>query len=599
MADISMKPICEAIDSLAAVESIRDEGVLQRELSDLEKKISQDYYMVVVLGEFKRGKSTFVNALLGKGLLPTDVLPETATINMLLYSENPALEVVYKDGHKEKGEVTLDYLRQFSANDAGNKAESVNYIKIGYPMDVLENRVVLVDTPGVADLDDTRTDVTYGFIPQANAVIFLLDANTPLTKTEQEFIEERLVPQGINDILFIVNKYDCVDDEEDEDFLEELSKRLTSVFKLGTEEAKLKSFSLLPLSATMALQGMEQGNSKLVAASGIDEVRQHLWKTLSTGIIAERKRKYVKFRLQKIVEHIIQYMEMQVALNQAGIDELVLAEQALLEEMNGKEKHRNSIDSYATSIQDAIFAICDKSIQTFDNKLREDIMEQIDLYQGSDFKDFIEIHIARRIQKNVENWLVVYTPQINTLIKTLEQEIAMGLQQEFNQRIQLKANSHGELKPLVKSLQLSVMDISNAGLQAGAIAAVGGIGLLAIAGSTIMPLISFAALPYLRSYFHKKKLNEAKQEVKTLINQQLNKVRHQLLKDVHEYVVGQCQMVKKNTDCAYGILLEQLRQEISMQIKEKQSVCADKNLRIENLRKDIANVKNIIASVGG
>ena len=599
MADMNTKPIVEAIGSLSAVESIQNEGVLQRELADLENKISQDYYMVVVLGEFKRGKSSFVNALLGKGLLPTDVLPETATINMLLYNESPVLEVVYKDGHKEKGDVSLDFLRQFSANNASNKAESVNYIKIGYPMDVLENRVVLVDTPGVADLDDIRTDVTYGFIPQANAVIFLLDANTPLTKTEKEFIEDRLVPQGINDILFIVNKYDCVDDEEDEDFLEELNKRLTSVFKLGTKEAKLNSFTLLPLSATMALQGMESGNSKLVAASGINEVRQHLWETLSTGVIAKRKQQYVKYKLHKVEQHIIQYLEMQMALNQAAIDELLLAQQTLQDEINDRQNRGSSIDSYVISIQDAIFAICDKSIQTFGNKLREDIMEQVDLYQGGDFKDFIEIHIARRIQKNVENWLAVYTPQINTLIKMLEQEIAMGLQHEFNQRIQLKANSHGELKSLVKSLQLSAMDISNAGLQAGAIAAVGGIGLLAIAGSTIMPLISFAALPYLRSYLHKKKLNEAKQEVKPMISAQLNKVRQQMLEDIHKYVADQCQMVKKNTDCAYGMLLEQLKQEISVQIKEKQSVCADKNHKMEELQRDVANVQKIIASVGG
>ena len=175
----------------------------------------------------------------------------------------------------------------------------------------------------------------------------------------------------------------------------------------------------------------------------------------------------------------------------------------------------------------------------------------------------------------------------------------MGLQHEFNQRIQLKANSHGELKSLVKSLQLSAMDISNAGLQAGAIAAVGGIGLLAIAGSTIMPLISFAALPYLRSYLHKKKLNEAKQEVKPMISAQLNKVRQQMLEDIHKYVADQCQMVKKNTDCAYGMLLEQLKQEISVQIKEKQSVCADKNHKMEELQRDVANVQKIIASVGG
>lgn len=599
MSDKIMPSIIEAIESLQELEVVKNDSVNQHLLTDLHQKISQDYYTVVVLGEFKRGKSSFINALLKKEILPTDVLPETATINMIIYDDKPRLQVIYKNGHKEEGEVSLAYLRQFSAGNSSKKLETVDYIKIGYPLEMLKERIVLVDTPGVADLDDMRTDVTYEFLPQANAVIFLLDANTPLTQTEKEFIEERLVPQGINDIMFIVNKYDCIDDEEDEDFLEELKLRLDDVFKINTNDAKLKSYTIVPLSAKMALQGIERDNINLLTASGISDVQDCLSKLLSYGNITQKKQHYAKFNLLGITNQILQNIEKQVTIAQASIDELTLIERTLLEEMSDRTKQRSSINTYVLSIQDSIFAICDKSLQTFGHKLQEDIVDQIELYQGADFKDFIEKHITKRIQKSIENWISIYTPQINTLVKMLEREISVAISQEFNKRIQLKVTTHGELKSSKKMLQLSAADISNVTFQAGAIAAAGGIGLLAIAGSSIMPLISFAALPYLRSYMLKKKLSEVKQEVLPMISSQINKIRQQLGKEVHNYVIEECQMVMKNTDCAYDILLEQMKKDISVQINDKRTLSSEKRFYITSLMKDAERVKCIAASIGG
>lgn len=599
MTDKGMLSIMEAIKALQEIEFVSHDSQLQQELKELHQKISQDYYTVVVLGEFKRGKSSFINALLKKEILPTDVLPETATINMIIYDDKPKLQVIYKSGEKEDGEASLTYLQQFSARNINKKAETVDYIKIGYPLEMLKKRIVLVDTPGVADLDDMRTDVTYEFLPQANAVIFLLDANTPLTQTEKEFVEERLVPQGINDIMFIVNKYDCVDDEEDEDLLDELKLRLDAVFQMDTNDAKLKSYTIMPLSAKIALQGIENDDHELLAASGISEVQEQLRKMLSQGIVTQKKQYYAKINLIRIVDHIVKDIKKQISMIQASVDELTLFEQVLLEEISNREKHRSAVYTYVLSIQDRIFAICDKSLQTYGHKLQEDIMEQIELYQGADFKEFIEKHIARRIQRSVENWVGLYTPQINTLVKMLERELSVALSQEFNQQIQLRTTAHGELKSCRDVLQLNATDISNVTFQAGAVAAAGGIGLLAIAGASIMPLISFAALPYLRSYMLKRKLAEVKQDIQPDISSQINKVRKQLGNEVHNYVIDECQRVIRNTDYAYNMLLEQMKKDISFQINEKRKLSSDKKSFIIRLREDIKRVKYIAESIGG
>ena len=178
--------LLRGLSELAAKSYIKSHTKIYIGLQELHNDIQRDFYTIVVLGEFKRGKSTLVNALLGTKLLPMDVLPETATINAIMYNEEPKLTVVHRDGTAKNGEVSYDFLKQYSAREEGSEAENVRYIKIGYPCELLKNRIVMVDTPGVSDLNEQRSEVTYQFVPKANAVLFVLDANAPLKKTEKE-----------------------------------------------------------------------------------------------------------------------------------------------------------------------------------------------------------------------------------------------------------------------------------------------------------------------------------------------------------------------------------------------------------------------------
>ena len=166
-----------------------DNKIVLREIQELKNNIDDDFFTVLVLGEFKRGKSTFINSLLGEELMVTDVLPETATIQAIMYNDEKIAEAIYKDGTKEKGKANMEFLKKFSAKNDDTSRE-IQYVKVGYPCELLKNRVVLVDTPGVADMDEQRVQVTYDFLPKANAVIFLLDATSPLKRTEKEFIKD-------------------------------------------------------------------------------------------------------------------------------------------------------------------------------------------------------------------------------------------------------------------------------------------------------------------------------------------------------------------------------------------------------------------------
>ena len=105
------------LQGLLQEEFVQDNQNASTKLQELVQDIKNDFYVVVVLGEFKRGKSTFINALIGNDLLPTDVLPETATINALIYNETPELQVIMHDGTIEKGVPERSFLERFSAKN--------------------------------------------------------------------------------------------------------------------------------------------------------------------------------------------------------------------------------------------------------------------------------------------------------------------------------------------------------------------------------------------------------------------------------------------------------------------------------------------------
>src|SRR5262249_21166465 len=151
---------------------------------------------------FNHGKTTFVNALLGATVLPVGVTPTTAVIHHLEYAESPRAEVVYESG--EKKPLPFDQVKLFAVGGAeaphhsvtmGPQAapnpgaqsapagavqgaptpggHDVKHLEVGYPAELLRERVALVDTPGVNDLSLQRADITYSYIPRSDAVLFL------------------------------------------------------------------------------------------------------------------------------------------------------------------------------------------------------------------------------------------------------------------------------------------------------------------------------------------------------------------------------------------------------------------------------------------
>ncbi|MFN0250854.1 MAG: dynamin family protein [Kofleriaceae bacterium] len=174
-------------------------------------KLEAERFHLVVLGEFNHGKSTFVNALLGSEILPVGITPTTASINHVVWADNPTAKVMLLTGDSQALETSQikDWVTV-----AGGRADEVAFVEVGYPSDLLRNNVVLVDTPGVNDLNEQRAEVTYGYVPRADAVLFLLDAGQALKDSEQEFLRSRVLENARDRLIFVLGKMDMLSTDE-------------------------------------------------------------------------------------------------------------------------------------------------------------------------------------------------------------------------------------------------------------------------------------------------------------------------------------------------------------------------------------------------
>ena len=200
-----------------------------KQIANVVARLDEEVFRLVVVGEFSRGKSTFVNALLRRKVLPAFKNPTTAIISKIVYGTKPNFKIYYKGRSAPQSLSEEDFKKLIASKepdetDAASVKEfiksqeffsSVDYAEISYPLDFCKNGVEIVDTPGTNDLNVGRMEITYGYLNRADAVIMMLSATQPLSKSESKFLHERIIGNRINDIFFVISQKDDLNDESE------------------------------------------------------------------------------------------------------------------------------------------------------------------------------------------------------------------------------------------------------------------------------------------------------------------------------------------------------------------------------------------------
>lgn len=255
-------------------------------LRQLGQKVDNDTFKIQIVGTFKNGKSTFINALLGEDILPTKAVPCTAVINEIKYGESkkailnfrnplpktllsdiPAATLAHMQAHGMTNvppmEIDYDRISDYVTIPVDGDPDEISLkspylsVELFYPSALLKEGVEIIDSPGLNE-NDERTTVTLEYLDKADAIIFLLDATKACAKDEMDTIEDILVPKGFDDMFFVVNRFDLIVAREQADI-----KRFV--------ENKVKEYTtneIFYLSALNALDGKVEHNQEKLLNSG-------------------------------------------------------------------------------------------------------------------------------------------------------------------------------------------------------------------------------------------------------------------------------------------------------------------------------------------
>lgn len=287
---MEIQTIIEAMETLEESLAKYTEG--QDSLRHLRKglDIMNRPLRILVMGEFSTGKSTFIDAFLGKELLIRDTLPTTAVVTKIIYGKEHAVIVHYKDGRKDVLH-NGDDIRKITAEDtSGNVKHSIrntiDYVEITEPIELLKF-VEFIDSPGLGADNTTHAQVTEAHKNDADIIFWVLNIQHAGRNTELQALQafpERLKP------FIILNQIDIVDEEEQIDAVVEQLRRTLKQHIQG----------IFPISSQDALDGKLNNDAELIEDSRIG--------ALETYVSDVLLKKGDTFKINSILGEIIDFI---------------------------------------------------------------------------------------------------------------------------------------------------------------------------------------------------------------------------------------------------------------------------------------------------
>ncbi|MBN2641689.1 MAG: dynamin family protein [Victivallales bacterium] len=282
-----------------AVAHGREESV--ERISLIESRLQRGIFRLIVVGEIKKGKSSFINALLGiENMLPTASDVATSTVYKIVYGPKRKLTVFFKNIINEDGspaqerppmQIEPEQIEEFGT-ETGNpdNKKDVEFIAVEVPHSLLKSGLVIVDTPGLGGLFHHHADITWNYIPKADAVFFILDSVEAVASTdEMEFLKKLRSITPL--VTFIQTKIDAAQREVWQGW--EIRNKEIIAKATGMYDNDIVYF---PVSANMKFTADRKKSSKHLQRSGYVDVLDYVKKDLIAG-----KQRRLKTRLVKAV----------------------------------------------------------------------------------------------------------------------------------------------------------------------------------------------------------------------------------------------------------------------------------------------------------
>ncbi len=263
------------------------------EADAVARRVAEGCFFVACVGQFKRGKSTLLNALVGRALLPVGVLPVTSVPTILRFGERMHARVRLRGGAWRDIEVGLLAAYVAEENNSENRI-GVEAVEVFVPSPLLSAGLCLVDTPGIGSILAGNTEATRAFVPHVDAAIVVLGADPPISGEEMALVEE--IAAHVENLLFVLSKADRLPPGESAQaarFAEEALRK-----RLGTRASAfllVSATETLDAGPTRDWEALERSLSLMARESGAGLVRAAEQRAVArlgarvVGILDERR----------------------------------------------------------------------------------------------------------------------------------------------------------------------------------------------------------------------------------------------------------------------------------------------------------------------
>lgn len=440
-----MNKIIDRLDTLMkSTHDVCSEFGFEQQYDDIKSRREQynkQPVSLLICGEFKRGKSSFINAFLGENICAEGIGITTAAISIIRYGATRRVVRSYGDVSNENikimtEEIPFENIEKFSKGTIQDIGDTI-MLEIELPNERLKSGLVLIDTPGVGSLDPRHRMLTLYALPRANAVMFMTDTGEEVMASEADFYKMYIAPLDCPKRV-LLNKVDAASEDDVQTLINDSIKKL----ELAT------NIKVIPLSAELWKEYNKTHDKELCEMShaneveeSVEELRNEYWKLYATHLrddyanIIEEVSKSIETRIAELKDS--NDINEKVQNLQNRMSELTKMKQELSDKSSGK---RGKINELIKSSQDRIlFEFQRESILLSTEKLKTLIDSQSHSKSGEDavikqmnsevakLQSSIDTMINNSFSRIVDEVkLTIITPSTQFISPTISKQISVS-----------------------------------------------------------------------------------------------------------------------------------------------------------------------------
>jgi len=435
--DLIFDEIIDDLNTLEVLSAVKQNRKLQDKIQLLKNKYHQNNFQIVILGQFKRGKTSLINALFGESILPVAVVPLTSVITIITYGEDERYTVRFLNG--EERSIKKENLAEYITEPENPKNEKgVEQVIIHYPNEYLKKGIQIIDTPGVGSVYVHNTDTSYDFIPRADAGIFVVTADPPISESELQLLVH--AKDYLARMIFVINKIDQVEETDRQQSLDFTRKIIEDA--VGHDH-----LPFFQISAKLALDGHSQHDHQKIVQSGIESIKNYI----ENGFISKKEQFLILSVIQKIIP-IINELELQLKIEEKAVQmsaselqQKIAAFKAVADQIaQEKEDSRLLINGQIEQLTNQILI---KDIDFLYRRQLSDLLDNFECFfrDNSHLSNFhlqekFELFLETSIKSIFSKWRELETIKLNNAVKKILDRFSSQVNSDIQKVVDFSAN---------------------------------------------------------------------------------------------------------------------------------------------------------------